>query len=79
MGPAALDIVLPQLPAEFSLARLVAQHMPASFTGPFAKRLDRQCALQVVEVNRPMPLRAGHGLYRPGRCRSDRGSPRGRH
>ena len=38
---------------------LVAQHMPASFTGAFAKRLDRICELQVVEVNRPMPLRAG--------------------
>ena len=38
---------------------LVAQHMPASFTGLFAKRLDRICELRVVEVNRPMPLRAG--------------------
>ena len=58
-GPAALDIVLPQLPAEFPWPVLVAQHMPAAFTGPFAKRLDRQCGLQVVEVNRPMPLEAG--------------------
>ena len=58
-GPAALDIVLPQLPAEFPWPVLVAQHMPAAFTGPFAKRLDRQCQLQVVEVNRPMPLEAG--------------------
>ena len=34
--------------------------MPASFTGPFAKRLlDRQCSLQVVEVNAPMPLQPG--------------------
>ena len=38
---------------------MVAQHMPASFTGPFAKRLDRKCELDVVEVNRPMPLCAG--------------------
>jgi two-component system, chemotaxis family, protein-glutamate methylesterase/glutaminase len=58
-GPAALDIVLPQLPAGFSLPVLVAQHMPACFTGPFAKRLDRQCALAVLEVDRPMPLDAG--------------------
>jgi len=58
-GPAALDIVLPQLPPEFPWPVLVAQHMPASFTGPFARRLDRQCNLRVVEVNRPMPLRAG--------------------
>jgi two-component system, chemotaxis family, protein-glutamate methylesterase/glutaminase len=58
-GPAALDIVLPQLPAEFPLPLMVAQHMPACFTGPFARRLDRQCALHVVEVDRPMPLQAG--------------------
>lgn len=58
-GPAALDIVLPQLPAGFPWPVMVAQHMPASFTGPFARRLDRQCALQVVEVTRPAVLQAG--------------------
>ncbi|MGZ3288132.1 MAG: chemotaxis-specific protein-glutamate methyltransferase CheB [Xanthobacteraceae bacterium] len=58
-GPAALDLVLPRLPLGFSRPVLVAQHMPAGFTGAFAKRLDRQCELQVVEVNRPMPLQAG--------------------
>ena len=58
-GPAALDIVLPQLPAEFPWPVLVAQHLPSSFTGAFAKRLDRECQLQVVEVDQPMPLRAG--------------------
>jgi two-component system chemotaxis response regulator CheB len=58
-GPAALDVVLPQLPLELPWPVLVAQHMPAGFTGPFAKRLDRQCGLQVVEVNRPMLMQAG--------------------
>jgi two-component system chemotaxis response regulator CheB len=58
-GPAALDIVLPQLPAGFPWPVLVAQHLPASFTGAFARRLDRECQLQVVEVDQPMPLRAG--------------------
>ena len=58
-GPAALDIVLPQLPQGFPWPVLVAQHMPASFTGPFAKRLDRSCELRVLEVNRLTPLQAG--------------------
>jgi two-component system chemotaxis response regulator CheB len=58
-GPAALDVVLPQLPPEFPWPVLVAQHLPASFTGAFARRLDRECQLQVVEVDQPMPLRAG--------------------
>lgn len=58
-GPAALDLVLPRLPATFPWPVIVAQHMPATFTGPFARRLDRQCALKVVEVARPMPIEAG--------------------
>jgi two-component system chemotaxis response regulator CheB len=58
-GPAALDIVLPQLPADFPWPILVAQHLPASFTGAFARRLDRECQLQVVEVDQPMPLKPG--------------------
>ncbi|MGA2287853.1 chemotaxis-specific protein-glutamate methyltransferase CheB [Bradyrhizobium sp.] len=58
-GPAALDVVLPQLPPDFPWPVLVAQHLPASFTGAFAKRLDRECHLDVVEVNQPMPLKPG--------------------
>jgi two-component system, chemotaxis family, protein-glutamate methylesterase/glutaminase len=58
-GPAALDVVLPQLPSDFPWPVLVAQHLPASFTGPFARRLNQQCDLQVVEVDRPMPLEPG--------------------
>jgi two-component system, chemotaxis family, protein-glutamate methylesterase/glutaminase len=58
-GPAALDVVLPRLPADFPWPVLVAQHLPASFTGAFARRLDRECQLQVVEVDQPMPLEPG--------------------
>ncbi|MCV2348328.1 chemotaxis-specific protein-glutamate methyltransferase CheB [Paucibacter sp. Y2R2-4] len=58
-GPRALEEVLPSLPANFPWPVLVAQHMPASFTAPFAARLDGVCPLAVVEVNRPMSLQAG--------------------
>jgi two-component system, chemotaxis family, protein-glutamate methylesterase/glutaminase len=58
-GPAALDMVLPQLPLDFPWPVLVAQHMPASFTGAFARRLDRECHLNVVEVDQPMLLTPG--------------------
>lgn len=58
-GPAALDIVLPWLPSELPWPIVIAQHMPAAFTGPLARRLNRQCALDVVEVTGPMPLRPG--------------------
>jgi two-component system chemotaxis response regulator CheB len=58
-GPAALDVVLPQLPPDFPWPVLVAQHLPASFTGAFANRLNRECRLEVVEVDRPILLRPG--------------------
>ena len=58
-GPAALDVVLPELPTDFPWPVLVAQHLPASFTGAFAKRLDRECQLEVVEVDAPMLLKPG--------------------
>ena len=58
-GPPALEALLTPLPANFPWPILVAQHMPASFTGPLARRLDGICALNIVEVLRPMPLTGG--------------------
>jgi two-component system chemotaxis response regulator CheB len=58
-GPPALDALLAVLPADFPWPILVAQHMPASFTGPLSRRLDRLCALTVAEVTEPQPLRPG--------------------
>ena len=59
-GPPALDALLAPLPADFPWPILIAQHMPASFTGPLARRLDTLCALTVLEVTRPTPLVPGH-------------------
>lgn len=59
-GPPALDALLGPLPADFPWPIVIAQHMPATFTGPLSRRLDKLCALRVVEVTRPMPLAPGH-------------------
>lgn len=59
-GPPALDALLGGLPADFPWAILIAQHMPATFTGPLARRLDRLCALPVAEVTAPTPIKCGH-------------------
>jgi two-component system chemotaxis response regulator CheB len=59
-GPPALDALLEPLPADFPWPVVVAQHMPASFTGALAARMDRNCALAVSEVARPVELKAGH-------------------
>ncbi|MFC0253312.1 chemotaxis-specific protein-glutamate methyltransferase CheB [Massilia consociata] len=58
-GPRTLERILPELPADFPWPVVVAQHMPANFTAPFATRMDGLCRLRVVEANRPMPLQAG--------------------
>lgn len=58
-GPAALDILLPTLPADFSLPVLVVQHMPELFTRLLAERLNGRCKLQVREA-------AQGDLVRPG-------------
>ncbi len=58
-GPRTLEDVLPQLPAHFPWPVLLAQHMPANFTGVLARRMDAMCPLSVVEVDRPMRLQAG--------------------
>ncbi len=65
-GPPALDALLAPLPAQFPWPIVIAQHMPASFTGSLARRLDRLCALSVHEVDRPTPLLPGHAYIGRG-------------
>lgn len=58
-GPSTLETVLSELPADFPWPVLVAQHMPGRFTSVFARRLDKECALRVLEVDGPTPLKVG--------------------
>lgn len=50
-GPRTLEAILPKLPEDFPWSVLVAQHMPASFTLPFAQRLNAMCRIPVVEAS----------------------------
>lgn len=58
-GPRTLEDILPLLPADFPWPVLVAQHMPPSFTRPFAERMNGICHLSVVEAAHPMPVEPG--------------------
>ncbi|MEN9757510.1 MAG: chemotaxis response regulator CheB [Pseudomonadota bacterium] len=58
-GPRTLEDILPLFPANFPYPILVAQHMPASFTLPFANRMNDLCELQVVEASRPTTIETG--------------------
>jgi two-component system chemotaxis response regulator CheB len=58
-GPPALEALLAGLPAGFAWPIVIAQHMPATFTGPLARRLDNLSALTVMEVSEPVLLKGG--------------------
>ncbi len=65
-GPVALQKVLIRLPKNFSAPILLVQHMPASFTQAFAKRLDQMCAIEVRQAEDKDSLRPGVALLAPG-------------
>jgi len=58
-GPAALDILLPTLPANFPLPILIVQHMPELFTKLFAERLNSRCRFPVTEAAQGMTVVPG--------------------
>lgn len=65
-GPPAVQKVLSGLPKDFPAAIVIAQHMPAAFTGPFAKRLDGVCQVNVKEAETGDRLMPGHVFIAPG-------------
>ncbi|MBU1247931.1 MAG: chemotaxis response regulator protein-glutamate methylesterase [Proteobacteria bacterium] len=65
-GPPAVQKILSALPKEFPASIVIAQHMPAAFTGPFAARLDGVSQLTVKEAENGDRLRAGHVYVAPG-------------
>jgi two-component system chemotaxis response regulator CheB len=65
-GPVALQQVLKSLPKNFALPILLVQHMPGTFTGPFAQRLDQVCQIAVKEAADGDALTAGTALLAPG-------------
>ncbi|MGD0883878.1 MAG: chemotaxis response regulator protein-glutamate methylesterase [Thermodesulfovibrionales bacterium] len=65
-GPRALQDIIPKLPKEFPVPIVIAQHMPASFTGPFADRLNQLSQLIVKEAEEGEPLKPGVVFIAPG-------------
>ncbi len=65
-GPVALQEVLIKLPSDFPLPILLVQHMPATFTPTFSKRLDSLCAITVKEAIDGDLLKPGVAYLAPG-------------
>jgi len=49
-GPGLIEEILTSLPADYPYPVCVVQHMPESFTANFARRLDKNSAIEVVEA-----------------------------
>jgi two-component system chemotaxis response regulator CheB len=65
-GPATLQEVLPQLPPDLSASVFLVQHMPPSFMASFARRLNDNCAMRVVEAAFGMLVEPGVCYVAPG-------------
>ncbi|WP_163991859.1 chemotaxis-specific protein-glutamate methyltransferase CheB [Pyxidicoccus caerfyrddinensis] len=58
-GPQALTRLLSSLPADFPAPLALALHIPVGYTLAVARRLDAQCALEVLEAEDGVELRPG--------------------
>ena len=65
-GPNALNSILPLLPADFPAGIIISQHMPATFTGTFADRMNRLSKVNVKEAVTGDRVTKGTVLITPG-------------
>lgn len=65
-GPKALQDLLPALPGDLPVPCLIVQHMPSTFTKPFADRLDGLCQVHVKEAEQGETLQPGTVYIAPG-------------
>ncbi len=64
-GTEAIREFLMELPPDVP-GILIAQHMPESFTKPFANRLNTQCRITVIEAQGGERVLPGHAYIAPG-------------
>lgn len=64
-GTEAIRVVLETMPAD-APAIVITQHIPAAFSGPFAARMDRSCAMSVCEARDGQQILPGHVYIAPG-------------
>ncbi|MBV6470468.1 chemotaxis response regulator protein-glutamate methylesterase [Nitrospirales bacterium NOB] len=65
-GPQALFEIMPTIPEDCPAAIVIVQHMPRSFTKPFADRLNGLCQLEVREAVHGDEVKPGRILVAPG-------------
>ena len=65
-GPSALSVLLKEIPAEFPLPIVIAQHMPEGFTAGLARWLDKSTELTVRVAEHDEVLQSGVVHLAPG-------------
>ncbi len=65
-GPAALPRILSRLPVDFPLPIVLLQHMPGSFTPPFAQRMNNLCQINIRHAEDRDVLSPGTAILAPG-------------
>ena len=58
-GPTTISTLLPGLPADLPAAIFLVQHMPAAFIPTYVSRLQKECAIEVVEAETGASVHAG--------------------
>lgn len=90
-GTEAIKEVLMRMPAD-APGIVITQHIPEAFSGPFARRMDDNCAMTVYEASDGQQILPGHVYIAPGNrhmiversgaryiCRLNDGPPVNRH
>ncbi len=65
-GPRAICELLAHLPHDYPLPCVIVQHLPATFTAPFATQLGRHAQIEVKEAEADDRLVPGRALVVPG-------------
>jgi len=77
-GPQALKMLIPRLPAELAVPIAIVLHMPVGYTELYARKLNEQSALTVLEAQGGEVVTAGHVYIAPaGRHLTFRRNPAG--
>jgi two-component system chemotaxis response regulator CheB len=64
-GPQALKMVIPKLPSSFPVPIAIVLHMPVGYTELYARKLDEQSALNVIEAQGGEPVEPGRVYIAP--------------
>lgn len=65
-GPGLIETIAKSLPKDYPWPVCVVQHMPASFTAKFAKRLNTLSKLNVIEADNSTPVIPGNFIIAKG-------------